>query len=67
MNRNITLFTSVILAFALFFTYAISGSTALAQNQSSSTNSSSSSSNNASSTPQNQTSATVTGQVRSAM
>jgi hypothetical protein len=49
MNRNITIFASVILAFALFFTYAISGTTAVAQNQSS-TNSSSSS-NNKSSTP----------------
>ncbi len=29
MNRNITIFASVILAFALFFTYAVSGSTAV--------------------------------------
>src|SRR6476661_6197000 len=37
MNRNITIFASVILAFALFFTYAISGSTSIAQNQTSAT------------------------------
>ena len=61
MNRNITIFASIVLSFALFFAYTIAGSTAVAQNQSS-TNSSSSS--NKTSTPQNQTSATVTGKAQ---
>ena len=59
MNKTVSIITSIVLSFALFFAYTNTG-LVFAQNQSNTTSTTAGADNNKTS-PQNQTSATVTG------
>ena len=62
MNKTVSIITSIVLSFALFFAYTNTG-LVFAQNQST-TNSTTTGADNNNTSPQNQTSATVTGKAQ---